>query len=342
MKINLGPKVDLFTLEDGSYKYQQYFDKFAQDYGRSPEVVEFQLLWDVDINNPKKLIHDLDSVVEYVSKKGVSSVSFHYPAEYLPVEAEWKKRTLKELGMSEMRPGEGAISRAEAQENLHQTIEIITNRGFGKPPILVVHQAGVQLEEYFKKKSLDEIDALREEYAKELFAGHKELLKQCGDKLIVGLENVPSVAYSDNEGYLFEQAVEHFLPRLKLGGMLVLDLAHAALCCHYQHQQGLQLQSMDSIVRQNYPSLESLEKFIELAGPYTELIHLCDAKGARISDEGLAIGVKNSIINWPKTIKAIEKYVKKPKAVLEIVDAHINYEKMVGKSLKYLNDNKLI
>ena len=340
MKLNIGPKIDLFKGKDDTYNFKRYDQLFTEDLGRPPSVIEFHVLLK-NIDNPEQFERDLENVAQHFQERNMQGISFHYPDEQIPSEVRWKIATIKGTGM-QIRKDDELPSVGKAQARLYRTIELIAAQGISPSPILVTHKGGVQLEDgFFRDRSVDELRDIREEYMGELLEEHKELLALCGDRVQLGLENTAAVAWDHNEGYICEQAFEHFEPRLSLGGVYVLDTAHATMCSHHKEQEGLRLRSLESVESEQPPSLNSLKDHIRIAGPYTKLIHLGDARGVRIDDEGLPIRTEGSIIDWPETVKAIEEYSKIPNAVIEIRDSQLDYEGTIGASLEYLQGHGL-
>lgn len=340
--MNIGPKVDLFKKTDGTYKFRDYVRMFAEDCGKDPEVIEFHLLMR-DIKDPDCLNRALDEVSAFASERALKAISFHYPDEQVPSEVRWIRNTLVLSGRTEVREGMEIPSPSDAFKRFYRTAFLIKQRQITPTPILVTHKAGVQLDrEFFGPMPEDRLRSARESYLRLLLKEHKEILDRFGDNLKIGLENISNVAWGDNEGYICEQAFEHFLPRLNLGGVYVLDTAHAAMCAYHRHQSDINLRSMRSVESEQNPSLESLEAHIQSAGPHIGLIHLCDATGARFRDEGLPLGVEGSIIDWPRVISHIDQYAKEPNAVLEIKGAHSDYPATIGASIKYLKEIGII
>ncbi len=342
MKINIGPKLDLQRNRDGSYRFEEHYNFFTEDYGKKPEVVEFHLL-EEDICEPERLKDDLFNVSEFLNDKRIKKVSFHYPNGQIPSEINWLNRTLKEIGYKTIRKDTKIPSVEERKERLYETIETIGNIKIKPVPVLVTHKAGIQLEKYFLTKTMEELSELREGYLRELLEEHKELIKHCSKNNVkLGLENTaPPGAFSDKEGFICEQAFEHFIPRLSIGGVYILDICHAAMCSYYDKQNDVKHRSMDSVLLENNPSLKSLEDHIKIASNHVGIMHVSDATGSRLSDEGKPIGSQGSIINWRKTMDTIEQYIKEPSMIIEIIDGHKNYD-LISNSIKYLKDNKLI
>lgn len=340
MKINIGPKVDLFRKEDGSYRFVDYFNRFTQDYGKKAIILEFHLSLS-NVNDKDKFSEDLDNIAEFSQKNNVKAIAFHYPNGDLlstfPAEAAWIEKSLKLINKSKVRDDQVMPSIEESKELLYRLIDVIGDIGFSSAPVLVTHKAGLQLEkEFFKTRTFEELAELRKDYLEELLKEHQEILYHCGDRIRFGLENVPTVGWNNNEAYLCEHAFEHFEERLSLGGVYVLDTAHAAMSRYHQHQDDVKFKSMESVEQENNPSLVSLEEHIKISGTYTKWMHLADARGVLLEDEGLTLGVEGSIINWPNVMRAIEQYVAEPNLILEIVDSHKDYDCTIGDSLRYL------
>jgi N,N'-diacetyllegionaminate synthase len=296
--------------------YQDYVKKFAQE--SKDKVMEIHLL-ESDLDD--KFEQDLIELRQFVLSKGVEKIAFH------SVDRIMQSVLYEEAGYEEDK-----VKFEMLMEGVKKfSVEL------GSEVLLVVHQGGKYPRTFIENMSEEEIVAFRKTKLAKAKVAYNRIKEMVQDSLVtIGLENSPPTCASKPEDHFMDICFEDFQERLGDDGVFVLDICHAAMAIEYYKQNSMKFRALD-LLGDVPESLQSLEKYIELAGKNTKWIHISDATGMLGKDEGHVIGVDGGVINFKKIMKAIKKHVKNPVGVLELLQSHQDYS-LISRSLEKLRE----
>jgi len=314
MRMVIGITVDLRN-------YEAYFKKFDKKY--KCRALEFHIL-ERDLD--KGFHTKIKKVKAFLQEKRIKYVSFHSPDRILQsVLYKEKSEHLEDDRKKLMLMME---SLKKLADELKQEI------------ILVVHQ-GIKLPaELIDSMTDEELDGLRNLLLKKAKEGYDWMMSYTsGSKLLPMLENSPPSCTADQKVHLIDLAFEDIEERIGRNGF-VLDISHAAMCVEYYKQNKVKFAALESIRREHHGvpySLSSLENYIKKSERNISWIHVSNINGIMGENEGLAIGIKDGLIDFKKLVSMIEAKVKNPVGVLEIVNSHKEYH-LVDDSMKKLKE----
>lgn len=303
----------------------------------------------------------------------IDLVSFQFPYNQLSPELKCVENMDKLYGSSESNTQRkrllesGKIVDVEkSDEMVFSFLDILHKTDFNSliyNPIALFHAGGILPYDLIhdKKDNYDLFIGLRRKLLSHQVDYHKSLLYQTKDKNVsVGWENIPiwDAVFHDPKDtskrgvkdyqLLTEHAFEDFAIRLALGGIHTIDVSHVVMDSHYYSQNKLELFSMEMLRREfdEIPkSLISPENYIKIASgflkdrgrPTSEIIyHLADCNGLYGHNEGVRIGLEDSIVDWKNIVNAMRKYTLDSYGAIEVQNGHLkeSYDSHVRISLR--------
>ena len=324
---------DVKRLEDQLGDFALFLEKFPQI-----DLVSFQFPYN-QLSPELKCVEDMDKI---------------YGSE----ELNTQRKRLLESGK--------IVDVEKSDEMVFSFFDILHKTNFNSlryNPIVLFHGGGILPYDLINNKN-DNYDLfidLRRKLLSHQLDYHKSLLYQTKDKNVsVGWENIPiwDSDFHDSKdaskrnipGYqwLTEHAFEDFESRLTLGGVHIIDIAHVAMDSTYYSQDKLKFFSMEMLRKEfeGVPdSLVSSEEYIRIASeffksrdmPTSEIIyHIADCNGIYGNNEGVVIGVEDSVINWRNLVNAIRQHTPGSYGAIEIQQGHLreNYDSHIRTSLR--------
>lgn len=304
--------------------YKEYYEKFAQKYEK--EILEFHIL-EKDLENFAEKIAPIEL---FLKNKNIKHLAFHCPDR------------LSQSVLFEEKSGNFKKDKSKFYD-LVDNLKKLSDE-LNQEIIFVVHQGIKISKNSLNGKTNEEIDLLRDYFLQKAKESYKILMNYASNsKLRPMLENSPPSCATDSDIHFIDLCFEDIEPRIGANGF-VLDLSHAAMCIKYFKQDEVKFAALESL-RRKYngipESLQSLDKYLHKAAKNIHWIHVNDANGIFGENEGLAIGVDNSIIPLDKTIKTIKEKIINPLGVLEIVNSHKDYN-LIKKSMDKLTSSPAI
>ena len=303
----------------------------------------------------------------------VELISFQFPYNQLSPELKCIENMDELYGSSQMNTqrkrlleGGKIIDVEKAEEMVFDFLRILCMTDFNSLkhyPIALFHAGGILPNDLIDKNH-DDYESfvdLRRKLLNNQLDYHKSLLCETRDqKVIIGWENIPiwdSVFHNSKDvskrniqdyQWLTEHSFEDFESRLALGGVHTIDIPHVVMDSYYYAENELNFFSMEMLRKEfmGVPSsLISPESYIRTASEFfknrgrstSEIIyHLADCNGLFGNNEGVRIGVENSVINWRSLVNAIRQNTPDSYGAIEIQHGHLreNYDGYIRNSLK--------
>ena len=307
-KVKIGLVVDFRN-------YKNYYKKFNEKYEN--KILEFHILEkDLEQNFADKL----NELKKFIKSQRIEDIAFHSPDRLM-------QSVLFDEHTSYLNEDKKKFF------FLLDELKKLSN-GLNQEILLVVHQ-GIKLPKgFFDGMSTSDIDTFKMNCLKKAEESYEMMLKYTKDSgLLPVLENSPPFCACEDSEHFLDLAFEDIENRLKKRRGFVFDFSHAAMCIEYFKQSKLRCEGLESLrrVHKGIPkSLLSMENYILKAGKNIAWIHISDANGVLGENEGLAVGANGSLIDFTKLIALIQKEIRSPKGVLEIIGAHRNYKLIDG------------
>jgi len=374
--LKLGLTIDLYNYSNKNSR-GEYIKWFADDTsGEGPKVLH---VYTIDkhvhekdgiftLEDRKRLEDRVGEFSVFIKENfpQIDLVSFQYPYNQLPPEILVLSDLDKLYGSKKDNStrnkliSQGKILNLDdAKEMILSYLDILSNSDFSSlkyQPTLVLHAGGILPSVLADRQKIRHFNLIRERLQKYQVEYHTSLIKYVSDKnVVISLENIPIFdngdSYSDQ--WLSEHCFEDFAERFKHGGIHTIDLAHLVMDVAYFNQDKLKVFSLD-MIKEEFgtvpPSLTSVQNYVKIASNFLKdnlenkypriIYHLNDCNGFLGDNEGLQIGVENSLMPWKNIIKTMMTYTPDAYAALEIQNGHLkeNYDRCIRQSLKkFLN-----
>ena len=374
--LKLGLTIDLGNYGINPSEKGEYIKWFADDtWGEGPKILHVYTI-DRYVHNKsgvftfqdkKRLEDEIGKFALFVGENfpQVEVITFQFPYNQLPSELG----TLFDLdflyGSIELNTqrnrleAEGKLlNLGKAQEMVLSYLDVVSNAPFSyllHPPIVLFHSGGILPNDLITSDrglDINNFIKVRNELINRQTNYHKTLLNYVNEKnIIIGLENIPiwDNCTSPHLQWLSEHAFEDFENRFILGGIHAIDLPHVAMNSAYFSQDKLKFLSMEMILDEFDgvpPSLKSIKDYIMIASNFFAkktnndipkiIYHVADCNGLYGDNEGVCIGIKDSVINWKDFVDAVKNFTPGAYGAIEVQNSHLkeNYDSHVRQSLR--------
>ncbi len=322
-------------------------------------------------DDEKRLEDQLGNFALYLrSFKQVELVSFQFPYNQLSPELKTVQNLDKLYGSREKNTqrirllNDGKITDIEeANRMVSLFLGVVSRTDFSSlkyKPIVLFHAGGI-LPADLIGNNFDDIVNLRNRLLEDQLDYHKNLLSTIHkERVTIGWENIPiwdAVFHDPKDAskiniqdyqWLTEHAFEDFESRLLLEGTHTIDVPHVAMDSAYFNQNEQRFFSME-MLRKDFsgipPSLLSVRDYIKIASQFfksinrhtSEIIyHLADCNGLFGNNEGVPIGVENSVVDWRDFVDAVREHTPDSYGAIEVQHGHLkeNYDSHIRTSLR--------
>ena len=326
------------------------------------------------LDDKARLENELGKFALFLNKfPQIDLVSFQFPYNQLPPELQVVNNLDGLYNSKDNNPqreklleGGKIIDVERANEMVMTFLSVLSETDFNSLkyyPVVLFHAGGILPYDLIReeKGDVDRFINLRRKLLNDQLSYHKLLLNEFNEKkVVIGLENIPiwdgvfhdprDINKRNNQLYqwLSEHAFEDFESRLVLEGVHNIDIPHVAMNSAYYSQHMEEFFSMEMLRKEfsGIPfSLRSIRDYIKIVSNFFEqkgksmdriIYHIADCNGIWGDNEGVPIGIENSIIDWRDVIDAIRQYTPNSYGAIEIQHGHLkeNYDTYIRQSLK--------
>lgn len=299
--LKMGPVTDFRS-------YADYVPRFAALLGRVPACAELHLVGR-DMATDGATPRDFRAFGRFMRDQGVATIAVHTLDDVL-------NDLILHL-LADAHPGFRAFrpcarTLAEAEKELARQFEGIAaaSDGFGDRAGAVIHQGIILPSEALAQLDKSTRRGLRAGFFEVIDRIHDGWFRPYARECRLQLENSPPYrGESTDEQHFTDQILADIAPRLRDDEVLVMDVSHTFMGHTYltRGAEGVFGLDLAAEPRADTAGYDNSVSDVAAVGGHIGWVHMNDCNGLFGENEGLPVGLADSVVDWPALIAVLER-----------------------------------